>query len=316
MAADPQVGIRDALRAANSPFASHRGSPAYSPAARFAERSPSAQGRDMLTQSMPMSRFALICCFLPFCVSAFAQQNRGTAKGAALFSQNCAACHGSDGGGGERAPNIATRHEIVMLSDAQLNEIVSKGIPSAGMPSFGYLGDEQVGALVRYLRTLQGVGSNGSTPLPGDPAAGEQLFFGKASCSRCHMAKGRGGFMGEDLTDYARGRSIEAIRAAIIDPSDSPNGAGHLVTIRTKAGASYQGLIRAEDNFNVVLQSEDGGFHSISRSDISRTETGRLLMPQDYGTTLPTKEIDDVISYLVKSAESAGPAPTNRENED
>src|SRR5262249_38850243 len=56
------------------------------------------------------------------------------------FASNCAGCHGLDGKGGERGPDIVTRPNIRELSDAELIQILEKGIPQKAMPSFGYLG--------------------------------------------------------------------------------------------------------------------------------------------------------------------------------
>lgn len=224
----------------------------------------------------------------------------------ALFASTCAVCHGSDGRGGERGPNIATDREMVRLSDSQLHDILNKGVLASGMPAFGFLGEDKIKSLVLYLRGLQGIAGSGQTQLPGDPHAGEQLFFGAASCSSCHMINGRGGILGEDLTAYARGRSAEVARAAIVHPGD----AGHLVEIATSRSATYKGLIRASDNFNIVLQSEDGAFHSIVRDDITRmTTSSQPLMPMDYGTQLQSKQLDDLVSFLIKSAGTGKPAP-------
>ena len=220
----------------------------------------------------------------------------------ALFASTCAVCHGSDGRGGERGPNIATDREMVRLSDSQLHEILNKGVLASGMPAFGFLGEDKIDALVQYLRGLQGIAGSGQTQLPGDPNVGEQLFFGAASCSSCHMINGRGGILGEDMTAYARGRSVDAVRAAIVHPGD----AGHLVEVTTSSNARYKGLIRAGDNFNLVLQSEDGAYHSIARNEITQmTTSSQPLMPLDYGSRLQSKQLDDLISYLVKSSGTA-----------
>jgi cytochrome c oxidase cbb3-type subunit III len=245
-----------------------------------------------------------------------AQTARG-GEGALLFSQNCSACHGSDGRGGEHAPNIATRHDVVAVSDAQLKNIVSKGIAEAGMPSFGQLGDEKVSLLVAYLRVLQGVGDTAHVVLPGDPEAGEALFAGKASCANCHMVRGKGGFLGEDLSDYARGREVGAIRAAIVDPDSGLEKRGHLTSIALSDGTKYEGLVRAENNFNVVLQTRDGAFHSIARDRIATLDTGKQpLMPLDYGKALSAKELNDVVSYLMKSASLMGPGLASKQHDD
>lgn len=256
-----------------------------------------------------------VCCLLTVfsIAAAYGQMHtsrnvQSKSQGAALFSQNCSACHGTDGRGGERAPNIASQREIVSLSDAQLNGIVSKGVIAAGMPGFAYLGRDNVKALVAYLRVLQGVSNTAEAVLPGNPRAGEAIFFGSGSCSNCHMVHGRGGFMGEDLTGYARGRTIASIRSAIIHP-DNRNGSGNSVDIRTSDGGAYNGLVRAQDNFNIILQSEDGSFHSIPRNTIQKiTDSGHSIMPQDYGTTLTAEQMNDLVSFLMEGARSADSA--------
>jgi cytochrome c oxidase cbb3-type subunit III len=255
---------------------------------------------------------ALLFACVSFAQAPDAKNDSQSGQASALFASNCAVCHGSDGRGGERAPNIATDREMVGLSDAKLNEILNKGVLTQGMPAFGFLGDEKIKGLVQYLRGLQGIAGSGQAHLPGDPESGEQIFFGAASCSSCHMSKGRGGFLGEDLTAYARGRSAEAIRTAILHPND----AGYLVEIETSAHRSYKGLVRVRDNFNVVLQSEDGAFHSVARDDIMQmTTSNQPLMPLDYGTRLQSKQLDDLVSYLIRSSGTGKPAAAKGNDE-
>ncbi|MGA8530991.1 MAG: c-type cytochrome [Acidobacteriaceae bacterium] len=240
-------------------------------------------------------------------VSAGAQQGRRPAlKGSVLFSQNCASCHGSDGRGGERAPNIATAQEVASMSDSRLRAIVSDGIPSAGMPAFSVLGEKQVDAIVAYLRNLQGMTSTAQAALPGDPHAGEALFFAPGSCARCHSVNGRGGFMADDLSSYARGRSAASIQSSIANPPDTSGDRNHLVTLETADGASFAGLIRSQDNFTVVLQSEDGAYHSITRDRIRKLSVSEhSWMPRDYANTLTQTQLSNLVSYLLKNAVTA-----------
>ncbi len=153
--------------------------------------------------------------------------------------------------------------------------------------------------------------------LPGDPHAGEAIFFGKASCSKCHMVNGRGGFMGDDLSEYARGHSVKSIEAAIVDPNENVGSSGRMTTIETADGATYRGLVRARDNFTVVLQSEDGVFHSIAREKIKRMDSSEgSMMPQDYGKTLDNKQMNDLVSYLLKSAGSGSSKTVGKRDAD
>jgi cytochrome c oxidase cbb3-type subunit 3 len=259
-----------------------------------------------------------ICCLSAFATVSHAQQNtssKAANPAAALFNSSCGVCHGSDGRGGERAPNIATKREVVNLSDAQLTVILNKGVLASGMPPFSYLGDEKIMQLVQYLRELQGVAGSGQALVNGDTGEGEKIFFAEGSCSRCHMIRGRGGFLGEDLSTYARGRSSEAIRAAILHPGDSPGDGDHVVDIQTVEGNSFRGLIRSRDNFNIVLQGEDGAYHSVTRDRIQKmTISSQPLMPQDYGTKLDEKRINDLISYLLRSTGSGKPVTKNEED--
>jgi len=229
-----------------------------------------------------------------------------SASGQPLFASNCASCHGLDGRGGERAPNIAQNSEIQRVSDTALTRIVQDGVTGMGMPAFHSLTASEVKAIVLYLRTLQGV--HQAAALPGDTKRGKEIFFGKAGCSACHMVGGSGGFIASDLSGFARTHSTAEIRSAITKPSASIDRPSVVVT--TREGGSYAGRIRDEDNFSLQLQTLDGSFHFFARSDLERVEPDpQGLMPTDYGSTLSRKELDDLVSYLIVSAQASQSTP-------
>ncbi len=242
------------------------------------------------------------------CMLAVRAQEMSTADGPVLFASNCAACHGSDGASGERAPDIARRREVVSRSDGDLTRIVRDGVPGTGMPGFGYLGELKVSAIVRHLRSLQGMHSE--TTVPGDVRRGEELFFGKAECGNCHMVNGRGGFQSSDLSGYGRGRAATEIRESITDPDRKLDRSAQTVTVTTKEGARWEGRIRSEDNFSLVLQTDDGVFRFFYRDHLAHVEYGgHSAMPLDYKSRLSNKELDDLVSYILtaKTAENARP---------
>lgn len=253
--------------------------------------------------------FTVCCCF---CMGALAQK-RATSPagelGAKLFPANCGSCHGIDGHGGERAPDIATRRDIQRLSDDALAKIILDGIPGTGMPPFRSLGPAKIQGLVHEMRRLQG--EDTASSLPGSPAGGKSLFFGRAGCSDCHMVSGSGGFIGSDLSVYARGKAAADIRVAILNPAGKLPERGRLVVATTADGQVLTGMVRNEDNFSLQLQTKDGTFHFLEKSSLRALERrAESLMPSDYGTRLTAQDVDDLISYLIMSGRTSNSAGT------
>jgi putative heme-binding domain-containing protein len=214
--------------------------------------------------------------------------------GKRAFAARCANCHGLDGRGGERGPNIATSSGTQHLSDTELTHVISNGRPNAGMPAFRLAGKGEIQTLVAYLRILQGNGK--SLSLAGNAQQGKAIFFGKADCGSCHMVAGEGGFLGPDLSSYAQSLSSNAIREAITDPRLAR---ARVALATTSDGQTLKGLVRNEDNFSVQLQSEDGSFHLLLKSDLR--ELGyqlQPLMPTNYSEKLSRQELDDLVGYL------------------
>jgi cytochrome c oxidase cbb3-type subunit III len=238
---------------------------------------------------------------------------RAQPPGAQIFASNCSTCHGADGRGGEHAPNIATAPEVQHLMDRELAGIIRYGIAGAGMPAFSSLKPQEVAAVVSYLRVLQGRGD--IVKLPGDPKLGEALFFGKAQCSNCHMVNGKGGFIGSDLTYYGAEAKPDQIRAIILDPDKNLPADKKATTVVTTAGQTMTGMLRTNNNFSLSLQTLDGSFHFLPKSELTQVDIGsRSLMPP---ATLNSKEVDDLVSYLLRTGdESAKRSPAHPSKSD
>ena len=82
-----------------------------------------------------------------------------------LYLSNCATCHGARGDGSWRATVFLMRpgdltdpRTMDALSDEYLHTLIKNGgatLGKPGMPAFGFhLTDEQIGELIRHLRTL------------------------------------------------------------------------------------------------------------------------------------------------------------------
>lgn len=109
--------------------------------------------------------------------AAWAQDDSGA--GRRLYENRCAACHGGDGNGGERAPGIVSR--LSARNDAELSMLIREGLPGAGMPGTRIGGaDEQ--ALVAFLRTL--------TPRGGPPARIQVEIAGEGAVVGIRLNRG------------------------------------------------------------------------------------------------------------------------------
>jgi cytochrome c oxidase cbb3-type subunit III len=213
------------------------------------------------------------------------------------FASNCAGCHGLDGRGGERGPDIVTPFNIRQLSDSQILQILQKGVTRTAMPSFSHLGDQTLRSLVSHLRTLQR--DRATATLPGDARRGKRLFFGKAGCSGCHMVHGEGGFFAADLTAYAVGLSADKIHDAIVFPNRDLDPSKRTVLATLPSGKTLEGIARNEDNFSIQLLTQDGTLHLLPKSALSGLSyRNESPMPADYGSRLSATEVEDLVNYL------------------
>jgi len=76
------------------------------------------------------------------------------AGGRKLFQQRCASCHGDDGRGSTKAPDLL-QPDVQSQTDGALFWKISGGNTHAGMPAFSYLPPPRRWQLVMHLRALK-----------------------------------------------------------------------------------------------------------------------------------------------------------------
>jgi cytochrome c oxidase cbb3-type subunit 3 len=274
-------------------------------------------------------------CLVIFCMAAgagyaLAQQaapaDKATSKsrstradGRQLFESTCATCHGLDGRGAERGPNIATRPAARRLSDEEILAILRNGRPKSGMPAFGALGTAKLESLRRHLRELQGLDDNRLAT--GNSRQGRELFVQKGGCVECHAVNGAGGFLGPDLSIYGAVTPFVEMREQIAQHDRLPRA--KVVTLTTRDGRRLIGMVRNEDNFSLQLQTLDGNFHFLQRSEMVKPgiepAQNQAGTP---GTNLKSDEVEALVSYLVEVAKKADAGgklkrrPVHHEEED
>jgi putative heme-binding domain-containing protein len=162
----------------------------------------------------------------------------------------------------------------------------------------GTLSDDNIWRVVAYIRSM----SSGRAPqaAAGDPRRGKELFWGKGGCGSCHAVNGKGGRSGPDLSRAGRQRSAEFLRTSIVDPNLDITPGYQTITVVTRDGSTVTGIERGFDNFTAQIMDSSGRFYSFDKTELtSIRRDSRSPMPESYGRTLTSSEIDDLVSYLL-----------------
>ena len=141
---------------------------------------------------------------------------------------DCNDCHTILGIGGYYAPDVTKAYAI--RGDAWLRQFLKD--PEAmfpherQMPNF-QLSEQQIGALVAYLKWVSEINTNDWPPNPemaaATPAGAPGIFLSE-HCNTCHMLNGSGGKIGPDLTHVGSRRSQDWIMEQLNNPrSHNPN---------------------------------------------------------------------------------------------
>jgi mono/diheme cytochrome c family protein len=81
------------------------------------------------------------------------KQPQAAAAGKQIFEENCAKCHGADGGGLRNRPSLRSER-IRHATDGDLAWMLKNGNPYKGMPPWSSLPEQQRWQVIAYLRTL------------------------------------------------------------------------------------------------------------------------------------------------------------------
>src|SRR5512139_752765 len=142
-------------------------------------------------------------------------QAEADSDGARLYARNCAVCHGEKGTGGIGVP-LALPSFQASITDDYLRKTIHLGRPGRVMPTFSNLKDDEIDAIVRYVRSWNPgpAVTYSSKPVQGNPAHGRQLF--QKYCVACHGANGEGA-QGTGVT-FSRPRNLPIMAPALHNP--------------------------------------------------------------------------------------------------
>ena len=261
----------------------------------------------------------------------FPAQQRGpgdpqlVARGLALYSSFCRACHGPDLRGGDMGGPNLLRSQLVLNDSAgeAIGPVVRAGrVPAGGgtaMPPLP-LPDEDVRALAEYLHSVvftsqpQGAPPPGSAVtlnlLVGNARAGERYF--RAQCAACHSPTGDLAGIGTRVpgVEQLQNSWVAGRRAAPPAPPGPPGPAVLTqtarnvvrVTVRLAGGESVTGRLARMDEFTVSLTTDAGDYRSFTRRGTPRVESVQVDDPlaphRALWTKLSNQTMHDVTAYL------------------
>jgi cytochrome c oxidase cbb3-type subunit 3 len=134
--------------------------------------------------------------FAEMTVPQLAADPKAMATARNLFQNNCAQCHGSDGGGARGFPNLADKNWQWGGDPDTIVQTITAGRIAAMPPWGAVLGAEGVDAVVAYVQQLSGQQADATIA-----AAGKTQF--ETVCAACHGIDGKGmaAVGAPDLTD-------------------------------------------------------------------------------------------------------------------
>jgi cytochrome c oxidase cbb3-type subunit III len=214
-------------------------------------------------------------------------------RGKSLFGQNCAFCHGREGGGGESGPDLM--NSDLVASDVGGNTIgvvVRNGRPATGMPAFK-LSPQEISELAAFLHAQKKKsdsrpggrrGVSVSDLQTGTVESGKEYFNGAGTCSSCHSPTG-------DLAGVARRyRGLELEKRMLY-----PRDASATVTVTLPSGGTVTGKLSYQDEFTIGMTDESGWYRSWPANSIKYT----IHAPAEAHVELLGKYTDDDVHNLM-----------------
>ena len=218
------------------------------------------------------------------------------ARGAPLYQQNCAFCHGPQARGAT-GPSLITSDEVLGDDHGEhLLLFLKQGRPEKGMPAFGAMPDDELKDVAEFLHLqVEDVANRGAyhvlNILVGDAARGREYVA--AHCMPCHTA--------ETFAHIAsKFRSPEQLQRGWIWPSRSGNDRlAVTASVKMADGASISGRVTQVSDFRITLVDSAGQTRVIDRRPGDEVKiVDPLAAHQQLILTLTNEQMHNVTAYL------------------
>jgi cytochrome c oxidase cbb3-type subunit III len=212
-------------------------------------------------------------------------------RGAPVFAQNCAFCHGQNARGAT-GPNLITS-DVVLSDDhgEHLAPFLRKGIPEKGMPAFATIPEGQLTDIAEFLHLqVEDVANRGAyhvlNILVGNATEGKAYV--ESHCMACHTAE----TFAHIASNY---RSPEQLQRNWIWPT---RGKAFTAKVKT-AESTISGRVTQISDFRISLVTESGEAKSIDRGPGVTVQINDPLGAHErIVMTLENDDMHNVTAYL------------------
>ena len=136
-------------------------------------------------------------------------------------------------------------------------------------------------------------------PLPaGNATAGAGIVAGTGKCLTCHRVQNAGSRSGPDLTDIGATRTVDQLRAALLDPDAEILPENRRYRVVTRDGVTTVGTLLNHDTFQVLMRDAKAQLRSFQKAELREHGFVEGSPMPSYRTTLSPQELSDVLAYL------------------
>lgn len=217
-------------------------------------------------------------------------------RGAPLFQQNCAFCHGPQARGATGSSLITS--DVVLGDDhgEHLMPFLKKGLPEKGMPAFATISDGDLKDIAEFVHLqVEEVANRGTyhvlNILVGNAEKGQAYVA--AHCVSCHTV--------ETFAHIgSKFRSPQQLQRNWIWPANPANiGLSPTATVNTSDGHTIAGRVTQVSDFRITLIDREGKTRVIDRKPGVEVQVKDPLAPhQELIMTLTNDDMHNVTAYL------------------
>ena len=132
----------------------------------------------------------------------------------------------------------------------------------------------------------------------GQPARGRALFTA-AGCANCHRADGLGRQFGPDLSGIGERNDPEHLVRSILEPNAAITEGFALLSVSTRDGKNYAGILREETDRHLTLGQAAGPPVRVEKALVTQRASLHASAMPPFGGMLSPEQVADLVAWLL-----------------